>query len=446
MKNKLLILCICITSISFIKAQQKTGSVHIKGILKGFNNQVEVEDMSELQYLLPPVADRMTVPDANGNFEISFQLASPNYFRLGRNALYLSPGDNMEVFINKADPRVATFAGKGAEANLFLRNTPFPKGGSYIEAGGKTQRTPQATIDLMIKTGEQRSRELDSVKNVSAEFKRLEQGRIRADIINSLEMGKVEFYRPRKMPKDSLAMYAAEYEKLIQPLVDSYSKGFTDASLMKLVVYRDHAEDLVKEPGKTKDILQMKDWIKSTSLTEQMKKVSDKNQLAPFHKKIDSVSTKSYHEALTRSLSNLLQFGKGDVAVDFTVKDISGKDVKLSSLKGKVIYIDVWATWCGPCMAEMPNYESLKAKYKNNPDIAFVSLSVDDGAAEWQKSVTERKVDGYQWQVNRTKLTAYNIVTIPRMFLIGKDFKMADMDAPLPSSKQIEKTINDLLQ
>src|SRR5258708_1183733 len=113
----------------------QTKVVTLKGQLKNFSNQVEVEDMSDLQYLLPPTNERMILPDTNGNFSITFKLKTPNYFRIGRNQLYLAPGDNMKVFIDKNSPIAASFKGKGNEPNLYLLNTPFPKGGSFVEAG-----------------------------------------------------------------------------------------------------------------------------------------------------------------------------------------------------------------------------------------------------------------------------------------------------------------------
>lgn len=122
------------------KAQTAKKTVTLKGQLKNFSNQVEVEDLSDLQYLLPPTSERMIVPDTSGNFSIQFTLAAPNYFRLGRNILYLSPGDNMELFVDKSLPTKGTFKGKGSPANLYLRNTPFPKGGSFIEAGRNVKK------------------------------------------------------------------------------------------------------------------------------------------------------------------------------------------------------------------------------------------------------------------------------------------------------------------
>ncbi len=439
----LLFACICRSD------AQQAKYVTLHGTLAHFSNQVEVQDMSEFQYLLPPTSERLIIPEDNtGKFRIRFPLSSPNYFRIGRNALYLTPGDNLEVFIDYNNPVLASFKGRGSEANMFLRQTPFPKGGSYLEAGSKAQATAQQTIDHIIAAGVYRAKQLDSVQHVSAEFKRLETGRIKADIINSLIAGQITFYRPRAIRKDSVQMkvYGDEYAALIQAPVMQYSKGFVDASLMKIVVYRDLADTLVYQPGNAVDLQQMKDWIKATALIDDMKKISDKKLLADFKIPIGAIKTTKYKNALNTTLASLLKFGKGDIAADFTATDINGNSISLSSLKGKIIYVDLWATWCGPCMEEMPHYDELKEKYKNNPGIAFISLSIDDNIPAWKASVEKRKAGGYQWLINRNKLDAYNIVSIPRILLIDKDFKVVDMNAPAPSAKKLGVLLDDLLK
>jgi len=442
------LICFSVFICSLVNAQQKNSFVKLKGTLLNFSSQVEVQDMSEFQYLLPPTSERMIIREpGSGAFQIKFPLSSPNYFRIGRNILYLTPGDDLDIVIDYNNPVVAEFKGKGSDANMFLRQTPFPKGGSYMEAGSKAQLRPHQTIDHIIQAGAYRTKQLDSVKNVTAEFKRLETGRIRADIINSLLAGQISFYRPRAIRKDSVQMkiYGDEYAVLIQPYVIDYSNGFIDASLLKIAVYRDLTDTLVYQQGNKNDLQEMKDWIKATSLTDEMKKVSEKKLLAGFKTQIGAIKTPRYKNALTKTLAGLLKFGRGDVAVDFTATDITGNPISLSSLKGKVIYVDLWATWCGPCMEEMPHYEALKEKYKDMPGIAFVSLSIDDNTTLWKGSIEKRKAAGHQWLINRNKLDAYNIVSIPRVLLIGKDFKVVDMNAPAPSVKKLGALLDELL-
>jgi thiol-disulfide isomerase/thioredoxin len=80
-------------------------------------------------------------------------------------------------------------------------------------------------------------------------------------------------------------------------------------------------------------------------------------------------------------------------------------------------------------MAAMPHLEELKKKYENNPNIAIVSLSVDDNDPIWLKNLDKRKPSGIQWRIDRAKLVDYGVETLPRYFLIDKKFTVANMNA-----------------
>src|SRR5689334_20144574 len=68
----------------------------------------------------------------------------------------------------------------------------------------------------------------------------------------------------------------------------------------------------------------------------------------------------------------------GDREIDFSLKDLNGKTVKLSSLKGKVVILDFWASWCVPCKKEIPNLDVLAAAYKTNKkDIVIIAVNID---------------------------------------------------------------------
>jgi thiol-disulfide isomerase/thioredoxin len=423
---------------------QTAKPVTIKGVLKNFSNQVDVEDLSEMQYLLPPNPASIVAPDANGNFKITFKLASPNYFRIGRNIVYLSPGDNLTVSLDEKDYRNGDFKGKGSQANMYLRNTPFPKAGSYLEAGRNIKPTAKETFDFIMETARLRKKELDQLKGVTPEFKRLETARIKADTIKSISM--VDIYAYKIADANARKIYVDEFNKLSKETLDKLQKDFVDGSLMKLVVYRDIVKNLLAHSAKQADIKKIKDWQSASILVNQMLKLSDKNELKKFDSQISAIGTIQYRNALTTRLEELLKLGRGDVAIDFTAVDIKGNPVSLASLKGKVIYLDLWATWCGPCVYEKPFFEKLKEKYKDNNNVALVSLSIDDEIDLWKKDVDARKAGGYQWLINRNSLLDYNIIGVPRSIIIDKDFKIADLNGPHPSSKETEKVIEALLK
>lgn len=445
MKSKLinLTLSLCL-SVIFVNAQIKDQSVTLSGTLLHFSNAEQVQDMSAFEYLRPVTNERMVIPDSNGRFSIRFEISSPDYFRIGRNILYLTPGDNLKVVIDFSNPAIASFSGRGSAANLYLRNTPFPKAGSFIAGGEHVEPTPQATVDTILKIANHRKKELKELHDVSTTFKKLENARIRADVINSLQKGEFYIVYVLKLKGDTAKEYLAKYRALAQPVIASYSEDFVNPLFMKLEVYRDIADGLTG--GSTDDMQQIKDWYKASSLVNKMQQTNNKQALERDQSLVAEIKTTPYREAAEKMLQYLLRFGKGDIAVDFTATNISGDKVALSSLKGKIIYVDLWATWCGPCLEEMPHFDKLKKEYKDNTNVAFVSLSIDDNIPSWLKSVATRNATGYQWNINRNKLSAYNIVGIPRVLLIDKDFKIADMNAPLPSSPEASKAIDRLLK
>lgn len=425
---------------------QKNKMVVISGKLAGFNNQVDIQNFSEYQYLLPPSSERLIVPDAEGNFKIQFKVESPNYYRLGRNVLYLSPGDNLNVFIDYKDSKNATFEGVGAEANRYLRGTPFPKGGSFIEAGRLVKPTIAETFVGIDAAAEMRRTDLSKVRGISDEFRRLETARIKADLIKSFETGRFYSIYRLKLKGDTAKVFETAYDKAVAPIVESLTKNFADASLLKVEVYRDITDEIIKNSGKESELKIIKDFQAANELVGKMQKEKEKSAIQAYSSEINKITTAGYKVAAQKMASSLLAFGKGDLAIDFTVLGQDGKQIKLSSLKGKVLYIDLWATWCGPCMQEMPEFEKLKARYKGNSQVAFISLSIDDDHVAWTKSVKSRNADGYQWIINRQKLMDYNIVGIPRVLLINKNFKVANMSASSPSNKNVVKEINDLLK
>lgn len=129
-----------------------------------------------------------------------------------------------------------------------------------------------------------------------------------------------------------------------------------------------------------------------------------------------------------------------NTVLDFTYNDIHGKQHKLSDHRGKIIYIDFWATWCVPCIEERPFFAKLASQYDN---IIFLSLSIDKDFNKWKEYLSKQSnqnsniVEGWTSDIP----SAYQVLTIPRYILIGSDFKIKSFDAPKPASNDIAKEI-----
>ena len=182
----------------------------------------------------------------------------------------------------------------------------------------------------------------------------------------------------------------------------------------------------------------------------------EKNKIATFNEDI----FKSYQGYKKQAEARMAQFAKfvGNPSPHFVnFENHKGGKTSLTDLKGKYVYVDVWATWCGPCIREIPSLKEVEKAY-HGKNIEFVSISVDDGrgfrgdaaAAKegWKKMVSEKDLGGTQllsdkgWKSDF--IQGFEINSIPRFILIGPDGKVVNADAPRPSSTKLIALFNDL--
>ena len=136
----------------------------------------------------------------------------------------------------------------------------------------------------------------------------------------------------------------------------------------------------------------------------------------------------------------------GAKAPEIALSDVNGKIIKLSSLKGNVVLIDFWASWCRPCRAENPNVVKLYNKYKNK-NFTIYSISLDQDRKKWIDAINQ---DQLSWPNHVSELTGwkstpgiqYGVSSIPKTFLIDKDGIIIGYDL---RGSNLEKKLSELL-
>jgi len=108
-------------------------------------------------------------------------------------------------------------------------------------------------------------------------------------------------------------------------------------------------------------------------------------------------------------------------AVNFELKDLSGKTVSLEKLKGKVVFVDFWATWCPPCRASIPAVESLYEKYKDDDNICFIGINLSEDKETVSKFVKQEGINYSVLLSDKKVIADYKIRSIPSFFIIDKD-------------------------
>ena len=177
----------------------------------------------------------------------------------------------------------------------------------------------------------------------------------------------------------------------------------------------------------------------------------DPDKYSDLYKSLDAGLSKKFpndknvimfHEVVERMLSTNV----GQFAPEISLPSPDGKEIALSSLKGKLVLIDFWASWCGPCRKEMPNVIKIYSKFKNK-GFEIYGVSLDQDKEKWMEAITK---DGINWpQVSDLKYwdnvaaRIYNVQGIPYTVLIDKDGKIIAKNL---RGQELEKKIAEVLK
>ena len=379
----------------------------------------------------------------------------PNYgmirFGLMRFPVYLEPNKSFELSIKIEEHNVTpNFTGEGANKNIYVNSDIFKNNAPDLKV----------SEDVFLKALEEQKSKLIAnleTQNFEQEFVKKEKKRIHYSLYSILPMyisyhpyyAKVDNYQPSEHFYDVLEVAVQEEPELIN--MQEYKNalnGYIELAANKNMKQHDGLISLKKQLNfiqnnfKSPAII---DFTVDHFISAYVGRYGIDNLsefLEIYETKVIDSQKKSSFNALCNKWAKI---SKGQPAIDFKYLDINGKEVCLKDLSGKYIYIDCWATWCGPCRGEIPHLQKLEHRYKNK-NIHFVSISCDQNKADWEKMVKEEKLGGIQLHYggDNTFMNFFMITGIPRFILLDQEGKIIQANATRPSNPETIKTFDNL--
>jgi thiol-disulfide isomerase/thioredoxin len=413
--------------------------------------------------------------DSAGKGVAEIEVAEPIYaYANGKRmaaGLFVSPGDELAIMPSSQDAKLAIrFEGDGAAVNQFINESTQVKNGLEKRNGTYSfQLGPDDFLkakDSLRRGYDQLLAKLKSNKEVSEELLGILSRQTDISIIfyqynfaigkDSLEIPESVREVVEKLPLDTIALKTGMFDysliassfyqhKISNAIYEENEELDADTleSIFPLLVEKKIKAG--KYPGQIEDFLRVISadvQIRLNGLTPNVLKLA-----GTLEKEIVSEDFKS---VIREDVARWQKLGPGKPAPDFAGITPDGKKLALSDLRGKIVYVDIWATWCGPCIGEFPDSKKVQAEFKGNDQIAFLYVSVDRDTLAWKKMVAGNRAPKGLHMLNSTDTPGsvwnlYHVWGVPRYLLIDAQGRMVTTHAVRPSSGDVQEELRKLL-
>lgn len=398
-------------------------------------------------------------PDGSFNVSLTINYAGSYFISTGGNraAIYLAKGTDLTITADVKDfYKTLKFGGKGSMENQYITSK-----NAYVNAINQEWLYKKDEADFL--------KEVDAIKKDLLTL--FENGKFPKGFFREMELKNLDYLKQvfiinyeknhAHFTKNPEFKASADFPKLDPAINLDNEKDFLFSNPYKQLVNVNFNNVVEKQLKPEEEYL----WKVALPEIKKIKSPSIKNSLLyalsfevsasnpdaqQLYNELLALSTNPYFKKeLTEKYNKLKALATGTLSPAFDYENHKGGKTALESLKGKYVYIDVWATWCGPCLRELPALQQVEEQYKDK-NIQFVSISVDTKKDydKWKKMVTDKQMGGIQLMAdndwNSKFAVDYAIVSIPRFILIDPDGKIVSADAPRPSDPELVKLFTNL--
>lgn len=477
---KLAIISVLLASLGIMACQQEStgpGSVTIQGTITHPTAQTvtvtarthigESEHLGEARL------------DSSGYFSMTFDIEGPTDAHLTHGSestqMFLHGGDDITVTFNTAqfDESIA-YTGEGADVNNYLAQKLL-KEEAYMQ-GLSQSNMYKMELDTFLHA----SKKLDEFLTTHYEttfadtrvpeaFETYEATALKMQSINRREYYPVYhgYYTGNEDYTVDESYYTFRDEidfndkqALDVPEYREYFDGYVERKLMDLVEEDPELENdwprvyqelitWIRNNDELKGAL--KDYVLASQINAYMGYFGTDGLDDHLNWYREHSQNPEYLSVVEDTYTEWSQIARGKPAPDFEYTSIDGDQVALSDFEGKVVYIDIWATWCGPCKREIPHSKTLKQKYADNDKVVFMYVSIDTNKDAWRNYLTRdpefkgvHLITPAGWKSGLT--SDYLINGIPRYILVDQESRIVSASAPRPSSGKVEVMIDELLE